>query len=167
MTDNVNAPSYYVMPDGTQVISLTRWLNSNGGQAVQYIARSTRSDEVFKGSRVEDLRKSVVFIQNEIARLEWLEANSADEYQIRNGFGETMRVVTEPRAPRKWLGMENIPVGVKFRWRDWENAPWVASYAVRDDEGMYSYYFADTDTFERHDAHEGELSSWGPFTEVL
>lgn len=114
MTDNVNAPSYYVMPDGTETISLTRWLTSNGGQAVQYIARATRSDGVFKGSRVEDLRKSIVFIQNEIDRLSLPVS------------------IPSVREPRVWEYLRHVPI-VKtvvddegLMWRHYAVDGWVS-----------------------------------------
>ena len=70
---DATSPSYYQLPDGNEVIDLTRWLSSNGGQAVQYIARATRIDGVTKGLEnaklVEDLEKAKIFIDNEIDRL--------------------------------------------------------------------------------------------------
>lgn len=63
-------PNYYLLPTGVQVIDVTRWLTGNAAQAVQYIARSSRVDEVYKGDRVKDLRKALDFINNEIERLE-------------------------------------------------------------------------------------------------
>ena len=66
-------PNHYQFPGGRQVIEISRHLTSNGGQAVQYIARSTRSDGVNKHTvvdgQVEDLRKAIVFLNDEIARL--------------------------------------------------------------------------------------------------
>lgn len=71
--DPVN-PSHYELPGGEQVSWISRYLTSNGGQAVQYIARSTRLDGNNKSSdiadRIEDLKKSVWFIEDEISRLE-------------------------------------------------------------------------------------------------
>lgn len=69
-TDNVNRPNHYIMPDGSEVIQITRWLTSNAGQAVGYIARSSRIDGVYKLDQVEDLRKAVFLLQDEIGRLE-------------------------------------------------------------------------------------------------
>ena len=65
-----SVPNYYLLPTGIQVIDVTRWLTGNAAQAVQYIARSSRVDEVYKGDRVKDLRKALDFINNEIERLE-------------------------------------------------------------------------------------------------
>lgn len=63
-------PTYYQLPGGVEVIQISEHLTSNGGQAVQYVARATRLDGKIKGSPVEDLRKSIWFIEREIARLE-------------------------------------------------------------------------------------------------
>lgn len=71
--DPVN-PSHYVLPNGLQVGVVSRYLTSNGAQATQYIARSTRLDGNNKSStiagRIEDLEKAIWFIQDEISRLE-------------------------------------------------------------------------------------------------
>lgn len=71
--DPVN-PSHYVLPGGEQVSWISRYLTSNAGQALQYIARSSRLDGNNKSSdvadRIEDLKKSVWFIEDEISRLE-------------------------------------------------------------------------------------------------
>lgn len=63
-------PAYYKFPHGTQVIEISRYLTSNAGQAVQYIARSSRLDGNNKGDRVGDLRKAVNMMLDEIERLE-------------------------------------------------------------------------------------------------
>lgn len=68
-SDMVNRPSHYIFPGGVETINLSRHLTSNGGQAVQYIARATRLDGNVKGSPVEDLRKAIVFLNDEIERL--------------------------------------------------------------------------------------------------
>ena len=64
------SPDYYVFPGGVQVIDISRHLTSNAGQAVQYIARSSRIDGVTKGDQLPDLRKAADMIADEIARLE-------------------------------------------------------------------------------------------------
>lgn len=76
MNDNVNHPNHYIMPDGSEVIQITRWLTSNAGQAVGYIARSSRIDGVYKLDQVEDLRKAVFLLQDEIERLEGAAAST-------------------------------------------------------------------------------------------
>lgn len=74
VVDDATSPSYYKFPSGVEVIDVTGWLTSNGGQAVQYIARATRLDGVVKAEtvtgQIEDLQKAQVFIANEIERLE-------------------------------------------------------------------------------------------------
>ncbi|MEU2002028.1 hypothetical protein ACH47B_13135 [Rhodococcus sp. NPDC019627] len=63
------SPNHYQFPNGAEVIHISEWLTSNAGQAVQYIARSCRLDGRNKGNTIEDLRKSLVFVQREIERL--------------------------------------------------------------------------------------------------
>ena len=64
------SPSYYQFPNGVQVRDISRYLTSFGGQALQYVARSTRLDGNNKGDRIENLRKAIEFIQWEIERIE-------------------------------------------------------------------------------------------------
>lgn len=67
--DGVN-PNHYKFPGGAEVKDISGHLTSFGGQALQYIARATRLDGNNKGSAIEDLKKSLKFIQWEIERLE-------------------------------------------------------------------------------------------------
>lgn len=68
--DDPVSPSHYQgFSNGAEVIDITENLTSNGGQAVQYIARSTRLDGNNKGNPVEDLRKAQFFIGREIDRI--------------------------------------------------------------------------------------------------
>lgn len=62
-------PSYYLMPNGVEVKEIARYLVSNGGQAVQYIARATRIDGIIKGNPISDLEKARNMIDDEINRL--------------------------------------------------------------------------------------------------
>ena len=69
--DAVN-PSHYKdgWSDDAELISISENLTSNGGQALQYVARSTRLDRsLIKGNPVEDLEKAIWFCQREIKRL--------------------------------------------------------------------------------------------------
>lgn len=70
LEDDPISPGHYQLPGGVEVIWVSEHLTSNGGQAVQYVARSTRLDGKIKGSPQEDLRKAIWFIEREIARLE-------------------------------------------------------------------------------------------------
>lgn len=75
MTDDYDrAPRYYQFPNRVQVVDISEHLTSNGGQAVQYIARATRLDGNNKGEALQDLAKARRFIKREIRRIEALEA---------------------------------------------------------------------------------------------
>lgn len=69
MTDMVNHPSHYKFSNGAEVIDISENLTSNAGQAVQYIARSSRIDGNNKGDVLEDLQKAAWFINREIERM--------------------------------------------------------------------------------------------------
>lgn len=81
-SDAVNHPNYYVMPDGAEVVHITKWLNSSGGQAVQYIVRSTRIDGVVKENPIEDIDKAIFWLNVERERL------AEAEKVKRRGFGD-------------------------------------------------------------------------------
>lgn len=67
--DTIN-PNHYQFPGGVEVIHISQWLTSNSAQALQYIARSSRIDGLNKGDTVEDLKKAIRFLNQEISRLE-------------------------------------------------------------------------------------------------
>lgn len=62
-------PDYYAFPGGVRVHQISGHLTSFGGQAVQYIARSTRLDGQNKGDTAENLRKAIRFLELEIERV--------------------------------------------------------------------------------------------------
>lgn len=70
MTDAVQHPNYYMLPNGAETIHITQWLSGAGAQAVQYIVRSTRIDGVVKGKPVEDINKAIFWLNVERKRLE-------------------------------------------------------------------------------------------------
>jgi hypothetical protein len=64
--DPVNHPSHYTShPSKIEVIQITEWMNFCLGNAVKYILRCDG-----KGKAIEDLRKSIWYIQREITRRE-------------------------------------------------------------------------------------------------
>lgn len=68
--DTVNHPPHYKFSNGAEVIDITEHLTFNGGNAVKYVARSTRQDGQNKGNVLEDLRKARWYIDREIERIE-------------------------------------------------------------------------------------------------
>ncbi len=69
--DAVNHPPHYGgFSNGAEVIDITEHLTFNGGNAVKYVARSTRKDGKNKGNVLEDLRKARWYIDREIERIE-------------------------------------------------------------------------------------------------
>lgn len=63
--DNVNHPKHYKQhPSGIECIEITRWMNFNLGNAFKYIWRTDHKNGV------EDLRKAIWYINDEIERLE-------------------------------------------------------------------------------------------------
>lgn len=64
--DPVNHPSHYTShPSGVECITIIRHMNFNLGNALKYIWRAGQ-----KGDAVEDLRKAVFYLNDEIARIE-------------------------------------------------------------------------------------------------
>ncbi len=68
MTDNVNHPSHYNShPSGIECIQVTRHLNFNVGNAIKYLWRAGIKDET---KHIEDIKKAIWYLQDEIKRLE-------------------------------------------------------------------------------------------------
>jgi len=68
MTDLVNHPPHYTSdPSGIECIQITRHRNFNIGNAIKYLWRAGLKDDK---KEIEDLRKAIFYIQNEIERLE-------------------------------------------------------------------------------------------------
>ena len=63
--DPVNHPKHYTShPSGVECIVVTRHMNFNKGNAMKYL---WRADE--KGNEIEDLKKAIWYLNNEIERL--------------------------------------------------------------------------------------------------
>ncbi|QMV86482.1 DUF3310 domain-containing protein [Corynebacterium hindlerae] len=65
-----SCPAYYQFPNGVQVADISEHLTSNGGQVVQYVARSTRLDGLNKGEVLKDLMKARDLLNREIRRIQ-------------------------------------------------------------------------------------------------
>jgi len=63
--DSVNHPPHYNIIPGVECIDVVRHMNFNRGNAVKYIWRAGA-----KGDTVEDLRKAIWYLEDEIKRLE-------------------------------------------------------------------------------------------------
>jgi len=64
MSDQVNHPKHYTShPSGVECIQITEHMGFNLGNAIKYIWRSD-----LKGAGIEDLKKSVWYLQREIQR---------------------------------------------------------------------------------------------------
>lgn len=61
-------PHYYLFPGGVWVRHISAHLTSGGGQALQYIARSTRLDGNIKGDPIENLEKAIQWLEWEKQR---------------------------------------------------------------------------------------------------
>lgn len=66
--DQVNHPEHYTTdPSGIECIEITRHRNFNIGNAFKYLWRAGIKDEA---RHIEDLKKAMFYIQDEINRLE-------------------------------------------------------------------------------------------------
>ena len=75
-SDRVNHPSHYTWLKklcGIEVIDITRHMNFNLGNVIKYVLRSGHKSEEGmsdKQKRIEDLKKAVFYLNDEIDRLE-------------------------------------------------------------------------------------------------
>ena len=71
--DNVNHPKHYTDdPSGVECIEITRHRNFNIGNAIMYLWRAGRKEDAAldqKEKNIEDLRKAIFYIKDEIIRL--------------------------------------------------------------------------------------------------
>jgi uncharacterized protein YlzI (FlbEa/FlbD family) len=68
MNDMVNHPPHYTThPSGIETIQVTRHMTFNLGNAMKYIWRAGVKDEA---KHIEDLKKAIFYIDDEIKRLE-------------------------------------------------------------------------------------------------
>lgn len=66
--DQVNHPSHYTSdPSGVECLTITRHRNFNVGNAIKYLWRAGLKNE---GKHVEDLKKAIFYINDEIKRIE-------------------------------------------------------------------------------------------------
>lgn len=66
--DPVNHPKHYNdHPSGVECITITRHMGFNIGNAIKYLWRAGRKDKDFE---IQDLRKAIWYIEDEIKRLE-------------------------------------------------------------------------------------------------
>lgn len=64
--DPVNHPKHYTShPSGVECIQITRHMTFNLGNAIKYLWRADQ-----KGAQIEDLRKAIFYIEDEIKRLQ-------------------------------------------------------------------------------------------------
>ena len=68
MTDMVNHPPHYTSdPSGVECIDIVRHRNYNIGNAIKYLWRAGLKNE---DKHIEDLKKAIFYINNEIDRLQ-------------------------------------------------------------------------------------------------
>ena len=68
VVDQVNHPTHYTTdPSGVECIQITRHRNFNIGNAFKYLWRAGIKNE---STHIEDLKKAIFYIQDEINRLE-------------------------------------------------------------------------------------------------
>lgn len=71
-SDRVNHPDYYKDPSGIECIDIVRYRNFNIGSAIKYLWRAGLKKEEGlnnKDKQIEDLKKAVWYIKDEIKRL--------------------------------------------------------------------------------------------------
>lgn len=79
--DPVNHPRHYtVHPSGVECIEITRHMNFNLGNAIKYLWRSGLKNDA---PTVQDLKKAVWYIQDEIKRLNNINEKRLEESQAQ------------------------------------------------------------------------------------
>jgi len=74
--DSVSNPAHYTSdPSGVECLQITRHRNFNIGNAIKYLWRAGLKDE-----HIEDLRKAVFYIEDEIERLGGIRRTFAEPY---------------------------------------------------------------------------------------
>lgn len=150
MTDNTNPEHYRGFSNGAEVIDISENLTSNGAQAVQYIARSTRLDGNNKGDVIEDLRKAVWFVEREIERL-----TPAPEWVYLGFLVEDEPVDLD--EPQVWAQLSAVPKGdPSLKLSDRHGRVWFPK------NGSWHY----TETVDIGDMQSFKYNNRGPFTEV-
>jgi Protein of unknwon function (DUF3310) len=64
MTDSVDHPKHYNTVPNIECIDVVRHFNFNRGNAIKYVWRAGN-----KGDEIEDLKKAIWYLQDEINRL--------------------------------------------------------------------------------------------------
>ena len=96
MSDNVNNPKHYTShPSGVECLDIVRHMGFNLGNAVKYIWRAA-----LKGKQIEDLRKAVFYLEDEIKRLNESESTLyfGEWNRERTNYAETLRKAAERRS---------------------------------------------------------------------
>lgn len=82
--DSVNHPQHYTShPSGIECIEVTRHMNFNRGNAIKYIWRCGD-----KGKPIEDLRKAIWYLNDEIGRLQAEEMRNVPKSSAAAQVGE-------------------------------------------------------------------------------
>lgn len=99
-------PNHYLFPNGRQPIEIARYLSSNGGQVVQYVARSTRVDKenVKHEDARSDIRKAIHLL--------------VDEYERVGGNTNDLRDLLPPEPRDLLLPMGYSTIDVSFAFGD-------------------------------------------------
>lgn len=76
--DVINHPKHYCSdPSGIECIQITRWRNFNIGNAIKYLWRNGLKEN---NSNIQDLKKAIWYINDEIKRLEELNAKNNNTF---------------------------------------------------------------------------------------
>lgn len=119
MSDPISPAHYQGFSRGAEVIDITENLTSNGGQAVQYVARSCRLDGANKGDQIEDIDKAIWFLQRERERLEHEKFVAEREHQEALDRLREKLAGPEPEPDgQDVLGIDDVILGYWYRLRE-------------------------------------------------
>ena len=119
--DPIN-PSYYQgFSNAAQVIDISEHLTSNGGQALQYVARSCRLDGNNKGGVVENLEKAKWFIDREIKRVK----GEASDREVQEWDGQALgNKERTPVVNTVWVAPLGADLDDRSAWSPLGEVPW-------------------------------------------
>lgn len=124
MSDKINHPAHYQHPSGVESIQVCRHENFNRGNAIKYIMRAGKKEGE---SEIDDLKKALWYINDEIMRIE--ELNKDAPHAPVSVTDETGKINFQPMV-------EEIPIPDWEEWRvDWDKLYKWANAVCLDRDG--------------------------------
>ena len=127
----MSTPKYYQFPNGVQPLDLSRYLTSNGGQALQYVARSCRLDDEQNthDDAGDDLVKAIHFLYDEIRRV----GNERDLEKVHNLFKPQADKNELKKIPVSFEGTKSIETSAGEPVRVCLGTAYISEYTISEE----------------------------------